>query len=157
MSRSQQWSLRDYHSQETYLKLLRFEIMDVCHQIARGEPFERVCRNLLLMEGVKRCFILDSHGVQQGRLAQVDMVSGDRFNPLYYSAGARWSHREYFRNALERPQQINSCRPYVALPDARRTVTLSTGLAGSTGQHIFCIDIHPDEVLDGHLVFPTVL
>jgi len=157
MSRSQQWSLRDYQSQETYLKLLRFEIMDVCHQIARGEPFERVCRNLLLMEGVKRCFILDSHGVQQGRLAQVDMVSGDHFNPLYYSAGARWSHREYFRNALERPQQINSCRPYVALPDARRTVTLSTGLAGSTGHHIFCIDIHPDEVLDGHLVFPTVL
>lgn len=157
VSNSEQWNLNDYQSQETYVKLLRFEIMEACHQLARRESFDRVCRSLLQVEGVKRCFVLNSEGVQQGSVAQGEQLSGQYFNPLYHSSGACWSHREYFRNALDRPQKINSCRPYVALPDARRTVTLSTCLSSADGQSIFCVDIHPDEVLGGHLMFPSVL
>ncbi|KPQ28924.1 MAG: EAL domain protein [Marinobacter excellens HL-55] len=157
MSKSEQSNLMGYRSQETFLKLLRFEMMEACHQLVRGESFDKVCRTLLEIEGVKRCFLLNSEGVQQGSVAHRGPLSGEYFNPLYHSSGARWSHREYFRNALERPQKINSCRPYVALPDARRTVTLSTSLSSANGQTIFCVDIHPDDVLDGQLLFPPIL
>ncbi|MCM0613867.1 EAL domain-containing protein [Marinobacter sediminum] len=155
---SDEWWLQDSKDQESYLRLLRFEIMDACHQIMRTNPFRENCNRLLQMDGVKRCFLLDGSGVQQGNLAHAtnDIHRGG-FNPLYHSAGARWGHREYFRNALERPQHINSSRPYVALPDARRTVTLSTTLPTESGQQVFCVDVHPDEVFNGQLCFPPTL
>ncbi|KAA1174141.1 EAL domain-containing protein [Marinobacter salinexigens] len=155
---SREWSLQDSQDQGDYLKLLRYEILDACHEMMRGLPFRQVCQRLLQINGVKRCFLLDHNGVQQGNLAHTP--TGDqtgRFNPLYQSAGASWAHREYFRNALERPNHVNSSRPYVALPDARRTITLSTGLRIPDGQHVLCVDIHPDEVFAGKMVFPTTL
>ncbi|MEC7815876.1 MAG: EAL domain-containing protein [Pseudomonadota bacterium] len=157
VSQSEHWTLNSHQARESYLQVLRFEMMEAGHELARGKAFQDVCEGLLAMEGVKRCFLLDQRGVQQGSLA----VAGDdrehRFNPLYESAGACWSHREYFRNALERPHRVNSSRPYVALPDARRTVTLSTSVALETGRRILCVDIHPDQVLDGQIHFPPVL
>lgn len=152
---SSEWSLQDVRDREGYLRLLRFEILEACHSLSRELPFDTACRRLLEVDGVKRCFLLDSRGIQQGNLARAnpDLQRG-RFNPLYHSAGACWSHREYFRNALERPQSISSCRPYVALPDAKRTITLSTMLPG---QRVFCVDIHPDEVFGGKITFPATL
>ena len=152
---SSEWSLQDIRDRESYLRLLRFEILEACHSLSRELRFDAACHRLLEVDGVKRCFLLNGQGIQQGNLARAtpDLHRG-RFNPLYQSAGARWSHREYFRNALERPQSISSCRPYVALPDAKRTVTLSTMLPG---QRVFCVDIHPDEVFGGSLTFPATL
>lgn len=151
-------SLQDLQNQESFLRLLRFEIMDACHELARGHDFRQACQRLLEQTGVKRCFLLDGNGVQQGNLARAghDQNQG-RFNPLYHSAGARWEHREYFRNALDRPQSISSSRPYVGLPDAKRTITLSTSLYTRTGGQVFCVDIHPDEVLSGQMSFPPTL
>ena len=155
---SDEWSLQDLQNQESYLRLLRFEIMDACHELARGNDFRDACQRLLEQAGVKRCFLLDSNGVQQGNLARAghDLNRG-RFNPLYHSAGARWEHREYFRNALERPQKISSSRPYVGLPDAKRTITLSTSLYTEAGAQVFFVDIPPDEVLSGQMSFPSTL
>ncbi|WP_203299194.1 EAL domain-containing protein [Marinobacter sediminum] len=155
---SDEWSLQDHQNQESYLRLLRFEIMDACHGLARGHDFREACQRLLEQSGVKRCFVLDANGVQLGNLAHTDSDRNRRrFNPLYHSAGARWEHREYFRNALERPQQISSSRPYVGLPDAKRTITLSTSLYSGAGAQVFCVDIHPDEVFSGQMSFPSTL
>ncbi len=126
-----------------------------CHSLSRELPFNSACEKLLGVDGVKRCFLLNPQGIQQGNLARANPdIHRGKFNPLYHSAGARWTHREYFRNALERPQHISSCRPYVGLPDAKRTVTLSTMLPG---QRVFCVDIHPDEIFGGQLEFPATL
>ena len=59
--------------------------------------------------------------------------------------------------ALERPQSINCSRPYVGLPDATRTITLSTSLSLGTSRQVFCVDLHPDELFNGQLRFPSVL
>ena len=144
--------------QASFMRLLRFEILEACHRLARGEPFTEACRPILQMGGVKRCFMLNARGIQQGNLT----VAGSKlwphqFNPLYRSDGACWSHREYFLNALERPQSINCSRPYVGLPDATRTVTLSTSLTTSASREVFCVDIHPDEIFGGQLCFPATL
>ncbi|RBW52119.1 EAL domain-containing protein [Marinobacter sp. F3R11] len=155
---SSEWWIQDSKDQESYLRLLHFEIMDACHQIVRDQPFTEACKILLQLDGVKRCFLLDENGIQQGNLAHTgNNTKSGEFNPLYRSAGASWGHREYFRNARERPQYINSSRPYVALPDARRTVTLSTTLPTGSGPQVFCVDIHPDEVFNGQLCFPATL
>ena len=152
---SSEWSLQDIRDQESYLRLLRFEMLEACHSLIRELPFNDACGRLLDVDGVKRCFLLNAQGIQQGNLARANPdIHRGKFNPLYHSAGARWAHREYFRNALERPQHISSCRPYVGLPDAKRTVTLSTMLPG---QQVFCVDIHPDEVFGGQLGFPATL
>lgn len=151
-------SRQESSDHSSFLRLLRFEILDACHRLARNEPFADACQSVFEMGGVKRCFILNANGVQQGNLA---LSRNDHwpqhFNPLYRSAGACWSHREYFQNALERPQDINCSRPYVGLPDATRTITLSTSLTSGLNRHVFCVDIHPDELFDGQLCFPKML
>lgn len=155
---SGEWSLQDQQDQTSYLSLLRFEIMDACHELARGQNFRETCQRLLSLTGVSRCFILDSNGIQQGNVADARRNSNQgRFNPLYHSAGACWEHREYFRNALERPQHISCSRPYVGLPDARRTVTLSTSIYTETGIQVFCVDLHPCQVFSGQMTFPSTL
>lgn len=150
--------LRDVKHQEGFLRLLRLEMMNACHLLARGLAFDQACSSLLELEGVKRCFVLNQAGVQQGNLARAtpDIRRGS-FNPLYHSAGACWSHREYFQSALACPQKISVSRPYVALPDAKRTVTLSTSIRTDRGQQVVCVDLHPDELFNGHLAFPTTL
>lgn len=152
---SSESSAQDIRDQESYFRLLRFEILEACHSLSRELLFSTACNRLLEVDGVQRCFLLNLQGIQQGNLARANPgLHREKFNPLYHSAGARWTHREYFRNALERPQSISSCRPYVGLPDAKRTVTLSTMLPG---QLVFCTDIHPDEIFGGQIEFPATL
>lgn len=158
MNQSRQLSLRESSDHGDYLRLLRFEILEACHRVARGETFSAACKKTLQISGVKRCFLLNRDGVQQGNLVFATHDLAPRsFNPLYHSAGASWAHREYFRNAVIRPQHINASRPYVALPDAVRTVTLSTSLTSGDGRQVFCVDLHPDELFDGQMCFPQTL
>lgn len=158
MEQSRRRLLQESSDHGSFLRLLRFEILEACHRVARGEPFAEACKSVFEMGGVKRCFMLNANGVQQGSLA---LSRDDRwpqhFNPLYRSDGACWSHREYFLNAVERPQCINCSRPYVGLPDATRTVTLSTSLTSGASRQVFCVDIHPDELFGGQLCFPATL
>lgn len=87
---SSEWSLQDHRDQQSYQRLLRFEIMDACHQLMRGIDFRVACQRLLEIDGIKRCFLLDGNGVQQGNLAHASQdLNRGRFNPLYHSAGSQ--------------------------------------------------------------------
>jgi len=158
INQTTQSTLQESSDHHGFLRLLRFEILETCHRLARGEPFTSACEPMLRISGIKRCFLLDRNGVQQGNLALATRdIDPQKFNPLYHSAGACWAHREYFRNAVARPQHINASRPYVALPDAIRTVTLSTALTSDSSRQVFCVDLHPDELFGGQLCFPQTL
>lgn len=158
MNHSRESTLQESSDHDDFLRLLRFEILETCHRLARGEAFTSACEPMLRISGIKRCFLLDREGVQQGNLAfGTRHFAPQEFNPLYHSAGACWAHREYFRNAVTRPQHINASRPYVALPDAIRTVTLSTSLTSDNNRQVFCVDLHPDELFGGQLCFPQTL
>lgn len=151
-------SQRDVEQHEGYLRLLRFELLEACHRLLRDEELAQACNRLLDVNGVQRCFLLDADGVQQGGLASTTPERHSTgFNPLYQSGGARWGHREYFTLALQNTSLINACRPYVALPDAVRTITLSCYLQVRGRAMVFCTDLHPDEVFDGQLGFPGSL
>lgn len=158
IDQSRRTSLQESSEHNGFLRLLRFEILEACHRLVRGDAFLEACEAVFKLGAVKRCFLLNANGVQQGNPAFADDgLSPQRFNPLYRSDGACWSHREYFLNALERPQNINCSRPYVGLPDATRTVTLSTSLTSGAGREVFCVDLHPDELFSGQLCFPHTL
>lgn len=153
-----QHSQRNSDQHGDYLRQLRESLLDACHGLTDGHDLETACGKLLTRDGVQRCFLLDQAGIQQGGLASKNHVRRDvYFNPLYQSSGARWSHRDYFRQALERPHRINVCRPYVALPDAVRTVTLSACITRGGNTQVFCVDLHPDALFDGQLDFPDSL
>lgn len=139
-----------------FLRLLRFEILAACHKLARKESMRDVCYDLVSLQGVKRCFLLDARGIQQGEIVSSERRTGYSpfFNPLYQSSGACWAHRDYFRNAMDNPSQINISRPYVALPDAERTITLSVFTYTNQGNMVLCVDIHPDDLFDGRLELP---
>ncbi|MCH8497665.1 MAG: EAL domain-containing protein [Marinobacter sp.] len=141
-----------------FLKSLRFELLQVTHQLAQQQPLDQACEALLELDGVKRCFLLNGEGTQQSSLiSNQPQERTTMFNPLYLSSGACWNHREYFRNAVDQPGRITVSRPYVALPDAKRTVTVSYCFTLAGKAVIFCVDIHPDEVFGGNLEFPRSL
>ncbi|TVP59493.1 MAG: EAL domain-containing protein [Halomonadaceae bacterium] len=161
-----QRSQRDYdqtrfmelQQHQDLLKHLRFEILAACHQLAREDLLENLSGPLLDIPGVARCFLLDTHGTQQGQaVADRHQQLQKSFNPLYQSQGASWSHREYFRQAMANPSCIHISRPYVALPDTLRTVTLSVKTYTRRGNRVFCIDIHPDEAFPGCQELPAAL
>jgi hypothetical protein len=101
--------------------------------------------------GAKRCYLLDTRGLQQGQTAFASGYEGTgaTFNPLLSAEGASWSHREYFRNAVSKPGEIHLSRPYVALPDTARTVTVSHMTFTYYGYRILCLDIHPEQAFPG--------
>lgn len=151
-------SLQDGLHQEGFLRLLRYEVLEACHRVAAEASLADACMGLLQIAGIKRCFVLDGQGTQLGGLASETSAHRDiQFNPLYQSSGACWAHRDYFRRAMDRPHKINACRPYVALPDAVRTVTLSVCLNVKGETKVFCVDLHPDALFDGQLVIPDTL
>ncbi|MGM0449837.1 MAG: sensor domain-containing phosphodiesterase [Pseudomonadota bacterium] len=133
------------------LRSLRHEVLETCHRVAGGDSLAEAATHLLEYEGGKRCYLLDTMGVQQGPTASATGYesTGSTFNPLLSAEGASWSHREYFRNAVNKPGEIHLSRPYVALPDTARTVTVSHMTYTLHGYRILCLDIHPEQAFPG--------
>ncbi|MBF0131747.1 MAG: EAL domain-containing protein [Magnetococcales bacterium] len=89
--------------------------------------------------GVKRCFILDEFGHQNGP----NMAVGHRshFAHIAGGDGADWSRRTYYRRAIVRhgvPQVIG---PYFSQPDASMCITLSMALPLDGVVWVFCADL----------------
>lgn len=137
--------------QSDMLKLLRFEVLDACHRISSLQSLAEATETLLQLPGVKRCYFLDTQGRQEGETVTAPALSreGGRFNPLTDSSGASWSHRDYFIAAIQSPSVIHLSRPYVALPDTERTVTISHMTFMANGNRILCVDLHVDEAFPG--------
>ncbi|MBS3803660.1 MAG: EAL domain-containing protein [Oleiphilaceae bacterium] len=158
LARARENSREDFENHETYLQLVRTGISAACRDIAGQQGFREACEKLLGIKGIKRCFLLNEQGVQQGgSVSDYQEKKQSVFNPLYFSSGACWAHREYFRSALRHPDSLSISRPYVALPDAVRTITLSTLLDLDGHRRVFCVDLHPDAIFDGQLSFPAML
>ena len=133
------------------LKALRFEILNACDSLARGQRLDEACENLLDLPPVKRCFILDKAGTQKGKTANItdtgcNPANSNNFNPLVDAEGACWAHREYFQAAMKQPNHINISKPYIALPDAESTITFSIHTYTERGHVVFCVDTSPEEL-----------
>ena len=133
------------------LQLLRHEVLATCNHIAKGISLAEATKPLFECDGVKRCYLLDIRGIQRGETVMTNghAATIPDFNPLDHAEGASWSHREYFKSALSKPGEIHLSRPYVALPDTARTITISHMTYTSDTHLILCLDIHPEEAFPG--------
>ncbi|MBF0174328.1 MAG: EAL domain-containing protein [Magnetococcales bacterium] len=98
----------------------------------RGEAFA-------LMDGVKRCFILNHRGSQVG--PNMTVGHAPHFAHIAGGDGADWSRRTYYRRAVGRPGAIQVIGPYFSQPDAGMCITLSIALEIAGAVWVFCADI----------------
>ena len=93
-----------------------------------GVPIERAARHFLECEWALRVFVLDNTGRQVGENIESERHDHWRratFPILARSAGANWSKRTYFRDALVRPGETIVSEPYMSSSSKNLCVTLS--------------------------------
>lgn len=131
------------------------------HQFAQAAAFytsgielEAACKQLLEMDSVQRCYVLDSNGKQLGEslypvTRQVPLNT--HFLPLADTRGANWNRKPYFRNAMVHPGKVKVTRPYLSLSGAELCVTLSICIEVDEELQVLCCDIsyHDGEFEEG--------
>ena len=99
--------------------------------LAGGASMDEACARFLSQPGSDMCYLLDKQGRQvvanafRDGLSHDLLQSADRFAPLQDTRQARWSRRNYFRNAESSPNFAQVTRPYMTLQGVRMCVTVS--------------------------------
>ena len=120
-------------------------------------PFEHAARvqafsgsyasfgDILSKSGVERCYILDKQGFQVGETLFPDEHANlfpNRFGHVGDADGSSWFRRQYFRNAISSPDQVQYSRPYLSLTGGILCKTLSICLTTAEGEmRVYCCDI----------------
>jgi EAL domain-containing protein (putative c-di-GMP-specific phosphodiesterase class I) len=102
------------------------------------------CDELLSIARVKRIYFLDDLGYQIGKniTAQRKRDYIDpRYRPLSEAAGANWSRRYYFRQAMLNPGKIQISRPYRSMVGQHQCITLSVLVESPSGRLVACVDL----------------
>lgn len=105
-----------------------------------GQPLTHAARHFLECEWALRVFVLDDTGQQVGENVESDHHCERRcatFPLLARRAGANWSKRAYFRDALLRPGETIVSEPYMSSSSTNLCVTLSVLVR--RGEHGFVL------------------
>ncbi|HVW53534.1 MAG TPA: EAL domain-containing protein [Trinickia sp.] len=105
-----------------------------------GQPLAFAARHFLECEWALRVFVLDETGRQVGENVESDHHCERRcatFPLLARRAGANWSKRAYFREALLRPGETIVSEPYMSSSSTNLCVTLSAFVR--LGEHGFVL------------------
>lgn len=140
---SKSLALRTQAVLEPYITALR----QAAQHIESGADVVESARPLLEFERAIRFYVLKGQGTQNDHniSRQVDAKdSSPRLLPLRTAKGANWSHRPYFRRAVDQPGEVQVTRPYLSLPDARMCLTLSLCIDLNNERCVLCFDIMSD-------------
>lgn len=108
------------------------------------ERLEVSCEKLLALPGVMRVYFLDEGGNQIGRnilKVQLPECADPRYTPLSQAAGANWSRRYYFRQAMLNPGEVQITRPYRSLTGKSQCITISALVDTPGGKLVACLDL----------------
>lgn len=111
---------------------------------SRCERPEASCEKLLGLPGVIRVYFLDESGNQIGKnilRVQTPECADPRYAPLSEAAGANWSGRYYFRQAMLNPGEVQITRPYRSLTGKSQCITISALVDTPEGKRVVCLDI----------------
>lgn len=112
--------------------------------LAAGVAPAAAFREFLELPYARLCFMLDAQGIQKGpSFEPIDTTSQNRtlFNPMSEAVGANWSHRHYFRRAIEARGRVQVSRPYLSINGARQCVTLSICVLVDSEPVVLCGDV----------------
>ncbi len=120
--------------------------LEACKKIKTEQEVESSLQDFLDLSHVKRAYILDNQGKQEGRnyLPPSTSVHEDmRFSPLHDGSNAIWARRIYYRKAVEEPGHIHISKPYLSITEGELCVTLSMAITTPVGLRVVCGDIEP--------------
>lgn len=105
---------------------------------------EEACVQLLMLPDVMRIYFLDEGGRQIGSNitgGQADEIADPRYKALAEATDANWSRRDYFKQALLHPGEIQVTRPYRSLAGKTQCITLSVLVDTPLGKRVACLDL----------------
>jgi len=120
----------------------RFE--DAALLFRLGGDAEQAFTEFLTLDGVQRCYLLSSEGVQVGAnmgTREAAQRLDPRYLPCADAEGANWFRRPYFRRAITQPMVVQVSRPYLSIADARACVTFSIAIPETDGVRVLCADL----------------
>lgn len=109
-----------------------------------GVPLDKACKQLLELESVQRCYLLDSDGKQLGdNLYPItrQVPINTHFLPLADTRGANWNRKPYFRDAIGHPGKVRISRPYLSTASVELTLTLSICVDSKDELQVLCCDL----------------
>lgn len=105
---------------------------------------EEACAQLLMLPDVLRIYFLDKGGRQIGvniTGGQADEAADPRYRALAEATDANWSRRDYFKQAMLHPGEIQVTRPYRSLAGKTQCLTLSVLVDTPAGKRVACLDL----------------
>jgi EAL domain-containing protein (putative c-di-GMP-specific phosphodiesterase class I) len=152
--------IRNFHGTERIkpirdlvgLQPYRQAFHDVTQIFRSGSHFAESALHFLGLDLSIRMFLLDQSGAQIGEPVEATdhpMRRQARFPLLTRSAGANWSKRRYFRDAVTRPGEMVVSEPYVTSGSMNLCVTLAACIETLAGKRVVCGDVLFEE-LESH-------
>lgn len=149
--------LRHFHGTERIkpirdlagLQPYRQAFQHVTRTFLLGRHFPESATRFLRLDLSIRMFLLDQNGAQIGDAVESKdhpMRKQARFPLLTRSAGAHWSKRRYFRDAMSRPGETVVSEPYVTSGSMNLCVTLAVCVETDSGKRVVCGDVLFEEL-----------
>lgn len=129
-----------------YRDRLEGQLRDIFEKaVAAGQEGEGAIGKILFQrKHILRFYVLDHQGYQishtfsNPHLPEIDTT----YHPLQKMEGANWARRDFFFEAIRRPDTTYFSTPYLSLPEETLCVTLSSTFKDKTGSmRILCVDI----------------
>lgn len=122
------------------------EIRSIRGKFNPNEALGRACETLLTMPFVLRVSVFDEEGHDIiSFLSEQNKRSPDRrFEPMVNTTGGNWAQREYFREAINHPQQVHVSRPYLSSTEGCMCLMLSISNQADP-RRVFCCKLSLDQ------------
>lgn len=109
-----------------------------------GREVMDACAKFLRQPRTQCCYLLDAEGQQIGD--NLDSLFSTtnfdlRFTPLSNAKGANWGRRQYFRQAMNQPGQVQVSNPYLSIATSKMCVTLSVSVTSGKEMRVLCCDL----------------
>lgn len=120
------------------------EFRSVLQAIQTGMQPAQSCDKLLALPNAMRMYFLDEGGYQiGGNILNQQMPEhiDHRYRPLSEATGTNWSRRDYFRQAMLNPGEIQISRPYRSLTGKSQCITISALIDAPGGKLAACLDL----------------
>ncbi len=135
------WTAREYRRDlHPYVDAVQV----VVQQFTASADAAAASRAFLALPRAERCYLLGPHGRQLGPnyCSTSQRVSADpRFGPLADTTDAVWARRQYFRDAVAQPGEIQTSNPYLSLTGGNMCVTLSAAIFSGKELVVLCADL----------------
>lgn len=126
------------HAQIT---VVRSMLRSAARELQVTGSFDIAAKRFFTAPDTLSCLLLDIHGVQVGACIErleIDNSFRSRTSPLFPSAGANWSRRPYYKDAVKRPGHPSVYGPHCSLTNGGFVYTTAMTVETDNGPFVLC-------------------